>query len=230
MSWLNKIIFNIFLNIKVFSIITFYLACLKCYFFDIKIHRALGIIHTKNDTGLMSQRHLSGLIETKISFRFPFEDQINKGEKMFLLSCFFHSHIASVSEIWDGSSIHGIWNLAWLRRSDRKNILSPEVSQFVLTSLTESRFGTPQSHFECYLPTIPTHKFTLPSALKYGAVRTIYSIWQGATSHLSLFLNLWFRGNEFLPLLPSCKSLALNDKSMSQRSMSNVEIICKLLH
>lgn len=149
---------------------------------------------------------------------------------MFLLSCFFHSHMSSVSNIRDGSNIHGIWNLACLRRSDTKNILSPEVSQFVLTSLTESRFGTPHSHFECYLPTIPTHKFTLTSVLKYGAVRTIYSIWQGATSHLSLFLNLQFRGSEFLPLLPSCKSLALNDKSMSQQHMSNVEVFCKLLH
>lgn len=149
---------------------------------------------------------------------------------MFLLSCFFHSHVSSVSNIGDGSNIYGIWNLAWLWRSDRKNILSPEVSQFVLTSLTESRLGTPQFHLECYLPTVPTHKFTLPSVLKYGAVRTIHSIWQGATSHLSLFLNLQFRGNEFLPLLPSCESLALNDKSMSQQCMSNVEIFCKLLH
>lgn len=148
---------------------------------------------------------------------------------MFLLSCFFHPHISSVRNIRGSSNIHGVWNLAWLRRSDRKNILSAEVSQFVLTCLTESRFGTPPSHSKCYLPTIPTHKFTLPSGLKYGAVRTIYSIWQGATSHLSLFLNLQFRGNEFLPLLPSCKSLALNDKSMSQQRMSNVEIFCQFL-
>ena len=141
--------------------------------------------------------------------------------------CFFCSHISSVSNIRDGSNIRGIWNLAWLWKSDRKNILSPEVSQFVLTSLTESRFGTPQSHFECCLPTKPTHKFTLPSVLKYGGVRTIYSTWQGATSQLSLFWNLQFRGNEFLPLLASCKSLARNDKNTSQQC--NGEIFGKLL-
>lgn len=111
---------------------------------------------------------------------------------------FFHlsssTHISSVSSIWDGSNKHKIWNLAWLGRSDWRNIRSPEASQFVLTPLTRSRFGTPQSHFGCCLPTIATHKFTLPSVWEYGAVRTIYSFWQGSTSHLSLFLNLQFRG------------------------------------
>lgn len=146
---------------------------------------------------------------------------------MFLL-CFFHSHISSVSNTQEGNNTHRIWNLAWLWRPDRKNILSLEVSQFVLTSLTESRFDTPQSHCGCYLPTVPTYKFTLPSVLKYGAVRTIYSIWQGATSHHSRFSDLQFRGNEFLALLPHCKSLALKDKSMSWQCIGNVEIIREL--
>lgn len=147
---------------------------------------------------------------------------------MFLLSYFFHSHISSVSNTQDGINTHRIWNLAWLWRPDRKNILCLEVSQFVLTSLTGSRFDTPQSHCRCYLPTVPTHKFTLPSVLKYGAVRTIYSIWQGATSHPSLFSDLQFRGNEFLALLPHCRSLALKDNM--RQGVSNVEIICELVH
>lgn len=132
---------------------------------------------------------------------------------MFLLSYFFHSHISSVSNTQDGINLHRIWNLGWLWRSDRKNILPLEVSQCVLISLTETRFDTPHSHCGCYLPTTHAHKFPLPSVLKYSAVRTIYSIWQGDTSHRSLFSGLQSRGNEFLALLPRCKTLLWRTKA-----------------
>lgn len=62
-----------------------------------RTHRDLGIVHTKNDTGLMSLSHLSALIKSEVSFYFPCNTNI--GEQMFPLSYFFYSHISSANNM-----------------------------------------------------------------------------------------------------------------------------------